>query len=397
MKKKFVASILLILIIASMGRAVWAEDLNELYTQHNQIQEQQNAASSQLEIVKSELSVTLQQIQELSQNIDKYQKEVEQMDEKIQPLEVSISELEAKLAIAQKNYEEQKKLVDDRLVTIYENGETTYLDVLVTSKSITDFLSNYYLVSELAKYDIDFLNEIELQKKNIEVNKEKLEKQRKEYLEIKQSRERKALILTNTRTLQNDYMNKLTEEERKVQEQIDLYRSQIAQIESEILQLSVNSMGTVYIGGIMAWPVPGYTRITSSYGMRTHPITGIYKLHTGVDLGAPIGANFIAAADGMVVKAGYNSAYGNMVIIDHGGGISTLYAHGNEIIAKLGQPVKKGDIILKVGQTGYATGPHAHFEVRLNGTPVNPMPFITSNENASDIITNTTNEQNVDQ
>ena len=139
----------------------------------------------------------------------------------------------------------------------------------------------------------------------------------------------------------------------------------------------------------MAWPVPGYTRITSNYGMRTHPITGIYKLHTGVDLGAPMGANFIAANDGVVTKAGYNGAYGNMVIIDHGGGISTLYAHGSEILVTVGQTVKKGDNILKVGSTGYSTGAHAHFEVRVNGQPVNPLPYITSNTKTEEINNNT--------
>ena len=123
--------------------------------------------------------------------------------------------------------------------------------------------------------------------------------------------------------------------------------------------------------------------------MRTHPITGIYKLHTGVDLGAPMGANFIAANDGVVTKAGYNGAYGNMVIIDHGGGISTLYAHGSEILVTVGQTVKKGDNILKVGSTGYSTGAHAHFEVRVNGQPVNPLPYITSNTKTEEINNNT--------
>ena len=113
--------------------------------------------------------------------------------------------------------------------------------------------------------------------------------------------------------------------------------------------------------------------------MRTHPITGVYKLHTGMDIGAPIGTNFIAANDGVVIKAGFNTAYGNMVIIDHGGGVSTLYAHGSEILVTLGQEVKKGDPILKVGMTGYTTGPHAHFEVRVNGEYVQPLNFVQAN------------------
>lgn len=129
----------------------------------------------------------------------------------------------------------------------------------------------------------------------------------------------------------------------------------------------------------MAWPIPGYTRITSKYGMRTHPITGVYKLHTGVDVSAPMGANFVAANDGIVTKAGYNGAYGNMVIIDHGGGVSTLYAHGSEIMVQVGDTVKRGEtVVLKVGSTGYSTGPHAHFEVRLNGVVTDPLPYITN-------------------
>ena len=109
--------------------------------------------------------------------------------------------------------------------------------------------------------------------------------------------------------------------------------------------------------------------------MRTHPITGVYKLHTGVDIAAPIGADFVAANDGVVVKAEYNAAYGNMVILDHGGGISTLYAHGSQILVEVGQTVFKGTAILKVGSTGYSTGPHAHFEVRINGNYVDPMTY----------------------
>ena len=124
----------------------------------------------------------------------------------------------------------------------------------------------------------------------------------------------------------------------------------------------------------------GHYKITSNYGMRVHPITGVYKLHTGVDISATIGTDFTAIADGVVVKAEPNRAYGNMVIIDHGGGVQTLYAHGSQIVATLGQEVKAGDVVLKVGSTGYSTGPHAHFEVRINGNPVNPLEYVQKPE-----------------
>ena len=194
-----------------------------------------------------------------------------------------------------------------------------------------------------------------------------------------------------------EYINieKLSDEEKTLQAKIDEINKQYEEVNQQILELAQQGLDTTYIGGELAWPVPGYTRITSKYAMRVHPITGQYKLHTGVDIGAPMGANFISANDGIVVKAEMNSAYGNMVIIDHGGGISTLYAHGSEILVTVGQSVKRGDAILKVGSTGYSTGPHAHFEVRINGVTTNPLPYITNGlvpgeENTSN--QNTTNQ-----
>ena len=171
----------------------------------------------------------------------------------------------------------------------------------------------------------------------------------------------------------------------KVIREIDEYNKQYEEINRQIIALLANGIDSNYIGGTLAWPVPGYTKITSEYAMRVHPITGVYKLHTGVDISAPMGANFIAANDGIVVKAEMNSAYGNMVIIDHGGGISTLYAHGSEILVTVGQSVKRGDAILKVGSTGYSTGPHAHFEIRINGQTVNPMDYLLNEKDIQNL------------
>ena len=178
--------------------------------------------------------------------------------------------------------------------------------------------------------------------------------------------------------IKNSRMAQLSEEEIEMQQKIEEYQKEISDIETEIRLLALANVSQQYVGGSMAWPVPGYTRITSQFGMRTHPITGVYKLHTGVDIGAPMGATFIAANDGLVTYAGWNKAYGNMVIIDHGGGITTLYGHGSEILVQVGQTVFQGTPVLKVGSTGYSTGPHAHFEVRINGEYVQPLDYITS-------------------
>jgi len=136
-----------------------------------------------------------------------------------------------------------------------------------------------------------------------------------------------------------------------------------------------------YVGGTFAWPAPGYYTITSEYGMRLHPILKIYRSHSGLDIGAPTGADIIAANDGVVIKSTYMSSYGNVIMIDHGGGVVTVYAHGSELVAKLGDTVKRGDVILKCGSTGWSTGPHVHFEIRINGKTIDPFPYITNNIN----------------
>lgn len=140
------------------------------------------------------------------------------------------------------------------------------------------------------------------------------------------------------------------------------------------LDLESNS-NSVIANGMFIWPIPGYTSITSEFGYRTHPITGIYKLHTGTDIAAPEGIDFVAMADGVVITACRNTAYGNMVLINHGNGIVTLYAHGSKLLVRTNDVVKQGEPVLKVGSTGYSTGPHAHFEVRINDEYVNPMQY----------------------
>ncbi len=351
-------------------------DINELQTMHNEVQGHVIEANDQLSGVQSELSEIMQQIQALNERIDGYQTEIEKLGNETDKLKVSMDRLEAELSVAEEKYEKQKKTLETRLVVLYESGETTYLDVLLNSNGIEDFISKYYLISQIVAHDQKLLDEAEIEKTKIEVAKTTLTEQRKQYKIAKDNTEKTAIILENTKVVKNNYMSQLSAEELELQQQIDTYNQQIKDIEAEIHLLTTANIGSDYIGGSMSWPVPGYTRISSAYGMRVHPITGVYKLHTGTDIAAPMGVNFIAANSGVVVKAGPNAAYGNMVIIDHGGGVSTLYAHGSQILVTVGQYVNKGDPILKVGSTGYSTGPHAHFEVRINGEYADPMNFV---------------------
>ena len=357
---------------------VSAEETTDLQTQQEELQNQIKDTNNQLENVQSELSDNLQQVEKLDEKISNSQEELDNLNIKIALLQNSIEEVEQKLNVAEEKYNKQKEILEARLVAMYESSDTEYLDVILSSKTISDFLSNYFFVTELATYDTELLEDMESKKNEIELSKNKLEKNKEQLSIIKQNQTKTAKILENTKIVRESFISKLSDQEKELQTKIDEYNTRFAEINSEILALAMQGIDTKYIGGELAWPVPGYTRISSKYGMRTHPITGVYKLHTGVDISAPMGANFIAANDGIVTKAGMNSAYGNMVIIDHGGGVSTLYAHGSEILVQVGQIVKRGDAILKVGSTGYSTGPHAHFEVRLNGVVTDPIPYITN-------------------
>ena len=304
--------------------------------------------------------------------------EIETLEAQEKDLLAYIEKAEYELNSSNDRYEKQKELLEKRLVAMYELGSVSYLDLILNSKSITEFLSNYYLISEITSADEELLQNVEAEKKYNKKLKETLETKRNILTASRETREKNAISLANMAVIKNNKLLELTDEQAALQKMVEEYQNQIAEIETEIRLLAIANVGKDYVGGSMAWPVPGYTRITSSFGMRTHPITGVYKLHTGVDIGAPMGANFIAANDGIVTYAGYNTAYGNMVIVDHGGGITTLYAHGSEILVQVGQTVLQGTPILKVGATGYATGPHAHFEVRINGEYVQPLDYITS-------------------
>ena len=378
MRKLLCVVLISVIFSVSVFSVVEAEEMNELQNQQQEIQNQLQDANGNLEEVQNELSENFQQVQKLDEKIANSQTELSELNIKIAELQKVIDEVQSKLEVAEKNYKKQKDIVEKRLVAIYEAGEIKYLDVLLTSKSLSEFLSNYYLISELVSYDNLVLDDLQEKKEEIEKSKEKLDKAQNELATIKANQTKTAKILENTKSVRENFISKLSKEEQDIQAKIDEYTQKYQEINAEILELALQGIDTEYIGGALEWPVPGYTRITSPYGMRYHPTLHVNKLHTGVDIGAPRGADFIAANDGIVTKASFNTAYGNMVIIDHGGGVSTLYAHGDEILVQVGQVVKRGNPVLKVGSTGYSTGPHAHFEVRLNGVVTDPLPYITN-------------------
>ena len=393
MKKKIVSLILIILILQYFCIFVFANDsitneitnstrnsiADELEKQREDVENKLEEANTELEYVQDELSDTMLKVQETEDKILKYQKEVDELGEKMETLQKSIDESTAKLEIASQNYEEKSDLLAKRLVAMYEAGDTQYLDVLLKSKSITEFISRYYIIQEVAEYDSILINEVEQEKNNIETTKQKLENEQAEIKIIKAKNEQTTIVLSNMQTLQKSYISELSEDEKKLQEQITEYKNDQAEIERQILlATNVIDPDIQYTGGEMLWPVAiSGTVITSDYGVREHPIQGIVKEHTGIDIGnTPTGTPVVAAADGVVTYAGWLGGYGNCVMINHGEGVVTLYGHGNKILTSVNKEVKQGETIMEVGSTGNSTGPHLHFEVRVNGTCTSPWQFV---------------------
>ncbi len=357
--------------------------MDNLQLEKADLQNDIDMSNNQIIVLEDQMTETIKEIAEINQKMYDKQIEIETIKAKEIDTLSYIERAENELEKSTKRYNKLKSLLENRLVAMYEMGNVSYFDLLLNSRGITEFLSNYYLISEVTSADQDLLQEVEAEKKYNTVLTQTLDEKKVTLQQAREEVEKNEILLGNMNIIKNNRISQLSEDELELERQIEEYQEQVAQIEKEIRVLALKSISAKYVGGTMAWPVPGYTRITSPFGMRTHPITGVYKLHTGVDIGAPMGATFVAANDGIVTYAGQNRAYGNMVIIDHGGGITTLYAHGSKINVSVGQIVSQGQSVLNVGSTGYSTGPHAHFEVRINGKYVEPLDYITSYSSGS--------------
>lgn len=384
MRKKIIKVLVILtvmcLIIIGLSCKSFCDYVSNLRDQQANLQSQLEASNAQIEIIQSDISEFAAEIIQLDEEITSQEIEIDLLRTQSKELQENIEKTEIELEEITETYNKQKKILEARLVASYKSGEIQYLDYLLQASSLPEFISTYYYISEMVEADSELLVRTNKQKEELELAKLELKKQKKQLAQTLEECENKAVSLANKQTIKDAYIRQLSEEEQKYTTDIIEMQTEIKKVEAEILEAATLHMGFDYVGGEMAWPVPGYTRITSPYGMRTDPIRGVYKLHTGTDIAAPMGTSFIAANDGVVVKAGWNNAYGNMVMINHGGGVSTLYAHGSAIMVEVGQEVKRGEEVLKVGSTGNSTGPHAHFEVRINGQYVNPIPYITTTE-----------------
>ena len=377
--RKILIIISILILCTTLSTGSIATDISDLDKQKKEVSEELNKKNKQLEYVNEELTTALLEIQKLDDEILQYETDLNKYETQLSKLQTSIDEAIEKIDLVQEDYQTREEILRERLVEMYKAGDVTYLEVLLSSKSLTEFISSYFLMRQLVAYDNKLIEQVELEKNDLEYTKAKLEKEQKEVKTIKAKKEQTTIILNNKKTLQKAHVNKLSEEEKKLQKEIIEYKKEVYRIQSLISQVSGEpNLQIQYTGGDMIWPVAKEgTAITSYYEQREHPITGIIHYHSGIDIGnAYFGTPVVAALDGYVSYAGWLGGYGNCVIINHGNGVSTLYGHGQAILTTLHKEVKQGELIMEVGSTGNSTGPHLHFEIRINGYTVNPLLYV---------------------
>lgn len=389
MRKKILTIILIIILLTSNMLITYAANKSELQQQNSDLDKKQKEKENELSHVEENLSGIMADIQELTEKISAYENEIYELDLQISDLQDKISEAEANLKKAEDDYVHQKELFEKRLVASYKRGKTSYLDVLLSSTSVIDFISKYHTVSVIAEYDNNLLKEIEKNKQAIEEAKTTLENSKAEVETLKNNKQATANSLKASQATKKSYMNELTSEQKTLQDELDQIEKDKQEIQrtlAEIARKEASSGGTTIINGSPSaygyiFPVAGLG--LSNINNKRYPS---YSGHTGVDVNINVvGKSVVAVKSGTVVtsKALRNSngsyrSYGEYIIINHHDGTMTLYAHmlsGSRKVQE-GDTVAQGQVIGTVGSTGNSTGPHLHFEVRVNGYCVNPLPYL---------------------
>ena len=335
----------------------------------------------QLEASKTDLNNYITQLDgQLSDIQARIDALADEISEKEQQIETTTAELEEAEAIQQAQYEAMKK----RIKFMYERGDTLYFEMLLESGSFADMLNKAEYIEMLSSYDRLKLNEDIETTELIRLTKEALEEEKETLDAAKAAKEEEegnlqALIDTKNGEL-SAVKSDISSKEAAIkayEDEIKAENAAIAALEREVAadKAALYSRYT-YDGGMFTWPCPNYTRISDNYGMRVHPTLGVEKMHNGIDLAAPSGSSILCAYNGTVVAADYNSTMGNYIMINHGGGLYTIYMHCSALYVSKGQDVTSGTKIGAVGSTGRSTGPHLHFGVRLNGNYVSPWNYL---------------------
>ena len=356
------------------------EEINQAKEERKKLQQGLNDIKKMVtELEKSKTSLK-NYVKELDAKLMSIQAKIEELKELIAEkeaeIEVTKKELEEAIKVEEAQYEEMKI----RIKFMYEKGSDFYLDMMLGADSFGDMLNKANYVEAISSYDRQKLEEFQMNRELIEVCKAELEEEEALLQEAKAAVEEEQKNLETLIDSKNKEITQFEGDIKKKEASIKEYEAYIREQDETIAALEralqeMEGSNLQYDGGMFKWPAPSYTRITSPFGWRIHPVYGDNRFHNGVDMAAPGGSPILAAYSGTVAAAGYSSTMGNYIYINHGSGLVTIYMHASALYVKAGQSVAKGDKIAAVGTTGTSTGNHLHFGVRLNGSYVDPMGY----------------------
>lgn len=386
-------------MILFMDNKAFANRISELEASIQEKQEAIDAAEdekdalaanlSDVEAIKAELEQSkadlTSYVEDLDAQVAEIQANIESLTTQIAEKEEEIEETKEELEEAEQDEADQYEAMKNRIQSLYEQGDTYYLEMLANSGSFADFLNKLDYIEQLSQYDNNMLLEYKSIVEYVSLCKEQLEVEQEVLNETKAAAEAEQLVLEDLISDKQEEILAYEADISQKEEVIAAYEEEIAAQTAIIEELEASVAADreslwgerVYNGGLFCWPAPSYTRISDDYGYRQHPILNVQQFHTGVDMAAPGGTPILAAYDGVVVQAAYNSSMGNYVMIDHGSELYTIYMHAQKLMVSAGDEVSRGEQIATVGTTGRSTGNHLHFSVRLNGSYVSPWGYIS--------------------
>jgi len=349
-----------------------ASNVANLRNELDRVQQNISGAQQALAEGQAEYASLTEQIEALEEQVRQAQIEIDAIRADIEETRQRIAVVQAEIEELEIAMQEQTDALNARLRAMYMNGNIRMLDVLLGSDSITSFLTNVSRVQMLHESDVAIIESLEAQHNIIQAHKDYLAGLEASLVadRDREASRQAALLQTQEQVVALRY--EVAEQNRHISEMLAAQAREAERISADIVR---NLSAGDFIGGDMLWPVPGFRGVSSEFGYRTHPILRERRMHTGIDIPAPTGTYVVAANGGTVMRSGWNNSFGNMIIIDHGGGVTTLYAHHSENLVRAGDVVGQGQRIARVGSTGMSTGPHLHFEVRINGQLQNPRNF----------------------
>lgn len=366
-----ITAVLTALLLCVQTSFAGAATLSEI---RSQIKEKE-AAIKEGKSKESDLS---SKMLEMDKQISSMQDSINQLDAAIEEGQAKLQQLGKELAEAEEKVDVQNENLGKRLRTMYKSGSVGFVDVLLDSGSFSEFLTNLDMVEDVYASDKEVLSGLEEVYEEVETKKEEVETLQAEMNKSKTLAETQKKSIEEDKAEVAKQKQEIAASNEENQAMLEKLQADAEAITSVAVDKGSSSSNSTYTGGEMAWPVPsvGTSNITSVYGWRTHPIFGVGRGHSGVDIGAPHGVAVVAANPGKVIYSGWYGGYGNCIMIDHGGGVVTLYGHNSSLKAYEGQRVSRGQTIALIGSTGWSTGPHCHFEVRINGKTTDPLDYI---------------------